>query len=128
MDFENEIRSVLDNVEKAFSKLDIEAWLNCFHPKRIIVLPNIVLAPKSAEECTVLLGSYIDNLKSKGYNKSNLEKLNIRPLTDTTAIASTIWSRFNNNSLIERVGATYLLIKSNGNWEITMVTAHPDDA
>lgn len=127
MNFEEEIRAVLDKVENAFSKLDIEAWLNCFHPKRILVLPSMVLAPKSTEECMELLGSYIENLKSQGYNRSNLDQLNIRPLTDTTAIATVIWSRFNNDSLIERVGATYLFFKSNGKWEITMVTVHPDN-
>ena len=128
MAIEQEIESVLSDVESAFSRLDIEQWLRSFHPTRIMVLPNAVLAPSSAAECEELLGGYIENLRSRGYNRSNLDQINIRPLTDTTAMASTVWSRFNGDSLIERVGATYLFIKANDKWQITMVTVHPDSA
>ena len=126
MTIEKEVETVLGDVELAFSKLDIGEWLDCFHPTRIIVLPNAVLAPSSVEECEVLLGGYIEKLRSQGYNKSNLDKLKVRPLTETTAMASTVWSRFNNNVLIETVGATYLFIKMDGRWKITMVTVHPE--
>jgi len=128
MNIEKEIESVLGDVESAFSELNIEKWLQSFHPTRIIVLPSAVLAPTSADECEELLGSYIKNLRAQGYNKSNLDELNVRSLTETTAMAATVWSRFCNETLIERVGATYLFIKTNSQWKITMVTVHPANA
>jgi len=128
MDIEKELESVLGDVEAAFSELNIEKWLHCFHSTRIIVLPNAALAPSSVNECKELLGDYIENLRAQGYNKSNLDELSVRPLTETTAMAYAVWSRFCNETLIERVGATYLFIKTNGHWKITMVTVHPANA
>lgn len=128
MTIEAEIERALQNVEIAFSKLNIEAWLNCFHPTRIIVLPTMVLSPDTVEDCEKSLGAYIENLRSQGYNRSELTQLKVRPLTETTAIAHTVWARFCDQTLIESIGATYLFVKTDEQWQIAMVTPHPENA
>ena len=71
MSIENEIRHALAAVEAAFSKLDIEQWLECFHPSRILVLPQLAFSPASAAECEQVLGGYIENLKAQGTTAAN---------------------------------------------------------
>ena len=121
------IEDVLKSIETSFSKLDIASWLEHFHNPRIMVLPNTALAPSSEAECHSLLGPYIENLRNQGFDRSDLNECKIQFLTDTTAIVSTVWTRYASDRIIERIGATYLFLKSTDGWLVTMVTVHPDD-
>ncbi len=127
MDDREKIRDVLRSIEESFSKLDIASWLEHFHSPRIFVLPQAALAPSSVAECHQLLGPYFEKLQEQGFNRSNLDECKIQFLTDTTAIVSTVWTRYASDRVIERIGATYLFLRSADGWRVTMVTVHPDD-
>jgi len=127
MDDKAKILDVLKNIEASFSKLDVASWLECFHLPRIMVLPQVALAPSSEAECRELLEPYFENLREQGFDRSNLEEANIKFLTDTTAMVGAVWTRYASDTIIERFGATYLFLKSDDSWLITMVTPHPDN-
>ena len=126
MTVESQILSVLKDVE-AFAQLNIENWLKSFHSTRIMVLPNAAYAPTSVTECETILEPYLNKLREQGFNRSSLDDFCVKLLTDTTAMASTVWTRFCDDAPIERVGATYLFLKVDDCWKITMVTAHSPD-
>ena len=127
MDDKAEILDVLKNIEASFSKLDVASWLKCFYSPRIMVLSTAAFSPSSEAECKELLGPYFENLRDQGFDRSNLEEANVQFLTDTTAMVGTIWTRYASDKIIERFGATYLFLKSDDSWLITMVTPHPDN-
>ncbi len=122
-----EIEQVLKNITDTFSGLDVAAWLENFHNPRLIVLPDTCYSPSNESECRDMLGPYFQRLKESGFNRTSLDQHQIRFLTETTAIVSTVWTRFADDALLENFGATYLFQKSKNKWGVIMVTVHPAD-
>ncbi|MBT8145869.1 MAG: hypothetical protein KJN90_03400 [Gammaproteobacteria bacterium] len=71
---------------------------------------------------------FIERMKDKVLKRTQLDLYNIKLLSDTTAIASTIWTRFDNQEqVIERLSATYLFSLVDGQWKIAVLTGHSAD-
>lgn len=73
------------------------------------------------------MGPYFENLKDRGFNSSTLDLCNIKLLTDTTAVASTVWTRYAGDKVLENFGTTYLFQKTENIWRAIMVTVHSPD-
>ena len=64
-----------------------------------------------------------------GFEDSRWVALNVKRLTEGTAIASTAFERLNSRGQVyQRGGATYTLRKKDGNWVITLIHIHDPDA
>ena len=53
---EQQIRTVLDDIAAAFSRLDIDGWFRSFHRPCLLVLPGAAVAASSVEDCQPLIG------------------------------------------------------------------------
>ena len=124
---QQEIEQVLKNIAETFSRLDMTAWAENFHNPRLIVLPETCYSPSNSIEWQNMLGPYFQKLQDAGFNRTRLDQHHIRLLTETTAIVSTVWSRFADDILLEKFGATYLFQKQDNNWGVIVVTVHPSD-
>ena len=124
---QQEIEQVLKNIAETFSRLDMTAWAENFHNPRLIVLPEACCSPSNAIDWQDMLGPYFQKLQDAGFNRSNLDQLHVRLLTETTAIASTVWTRFAGDTLLEKFGATYLFQKQDNKWGVIMLTVHSSD-
>lgn len=124
---EHEIVAVIDSIGESFSRLDIPAWLDNFHQPRLMVLPDRCLSPASEAECREAMGPYFQELADCGFNRTVLDRSAVRFLSKTTAVASTVWTRYADDEVLERLGATYLFQKANGRWAATTITTHSAD-
>lgn len=123
---EDSILGVLRGVEAAFSDTDLPRYLSFFHSPYLIMAPAGVIAPSSEEEALTLLRAQIENLRARGYARSELNQATVKLLSATTALATVEWVRFKaNNEELERLGATYAFFKGERGWKIAMVTVYP---
>ena len=60
-----------------------------------------------------------------GFERSEWVSLNVKPLSDDTAIVSTVLDRFKSDGeRLQRAGATYTLRKEDGAWKIFLIHIH----
>ena len=120
-----EITSLLDRVTETFSRLDMAAWFACFHQPHIMVTPKGNLSPSTLAECENTMGAAFEKLRQQGFCKSTLDYKKIKLLADTSAVVSAVWSRWNDNDeLIQKFGATYVITRIDGKWGISLITTH----
>lgn len=120
------ILAVLRDVEAAFSAGDLRRWLSLFHSPYLIMAPEGVLAPSSDEKALSLIRPQMENLRARGYARSELNRPTVKLLSPTTALAAVEWvRRKGNEEELERVGATYAFFKGDDGWRIVMVAVHP---
>ncbi|MCH9671644.1 MAG: hypothetical protein K0U93_09370 [Gammaproteobacteria bacterium] len=63
-----------------------------------------------------------------GFERSAWVDLNVRALSDRTAIASTVFERFNTKGeMFQRGAATYTLRKEEDQWKIWLIHVHEPD-
>lgn len=123
---EGPVLAVLREVEAAFSDTDLPRYLSLFHSPYVIMAPAGVIAPSSEDEALALLRPQIENLRARGYARSELNRATVKLLSATTALATVEWIRFKaNNEELERLGATYAFFKGEHGWKIVMVTVYP---
>jgi hypothetical protein len=67
------ILAVLRDVEAAFSDGDLRGWLSLFHSPYLIMAPEGVIAPSSEEEALALIRAQVENLRARGYARSEFE-------------------------------------------------------
>ena len=64
-------------------------------------------------------------LKERGYARSEWPQLNVKLLSNGVAIASALIVRYKTDGQeMERVGATYLLRKTDDGWKVAVLAAH----
>lgn len=123
---QDSILAVLRDVEAAFSDGDLRRWLSLFHSPYLIMAPEGVIAPSSEEEALALIRPQMENLRARGYARSELNRPTVKLLSPTTALAAVEWIRRKaNEGELERLGATYAFFKGGDGWKIVMVTVHP---
>ena len=123
---EDAILAVLRGVEAAFSDTDLPRYLSFFHWPYLIMAPAGVVALSSEGEALSLLRPQIENLRARGYARSELSRVSVKLLSETTALATVEWIRLKaNNEELERLGATYAFFQGERGWKIVMVTVYP---
>ena len=100
MDSTSAIHAVLKTVGQAFSALDFDQWIACFHAPRTVIFPDRIFTSASNDETRALFQPFFDKLRSKGFTRTQLDRCSIRMLTETTAIADTLWTRFGENDVV----------------------------
>lgn len=123
------ILAVLRKVEVAFSDGDLERWLSLFHSPYLIMAPEGVIAPSSDEEALALIRPQTEDLRARGYTRSEMNRPTVKLLSPTTALAAVEWvRRKGNEEEFERLGATYAFFKGDDGWKIVMLTVHSPSA
>jgi hypothetical protein len=83
------------------------------------VLPTIA-------EIEAFYGGIQRDLRARDYSHSTVSELHIKLLDQTTALASGVFVRHKmDGSELETIGATCLLLKTEGEWKIGVVTRNP---
>ncbi len=90
------VKQILEDYYRAFSTLDIGAILPYFHEPALFIGPSGVFPVPTSAVLTSVLGSTIEDLRAKGYGRSELEQ----------------------------VGVTYLLHKTETGWKIAVLVLH----
>ncbi|MFY8273299.1 hypothetical protein AAEU32_04150 [Pseudoalteromonas sp. SSDWG2] len=77
------------------------------------------------ERFTAQVALFLDNLKSQGVTSVHWQQVNIRLLDNNIAVATNLAVRYGDNGAIfNKVGATYLLYKTDDHWRIASFAVH----
>ena len=68
------------------------------------------------------------NLNYNGYDHTEWVSVNVQPMSDDTAIVSTVFDRIKNTGeLLFKGAATYTLLRRDGEWKIFLMHVHEPD-
>ena len=122
------VTRVLTDYYNAFSKLDVQRILPYFHEPSFLIGPGGVAATSTHAALEAMSMPAMQCLRARGYARSELSMLRVKPLSATTTLASGVSVRYKaDGQELERVGVTYLLHKADSGWKIAVLVAHDTD-
>jgi len=115
----------LNDYYRAFSSLDVQAILPYFHEPCMIIGPQGVFAASNRSVVATAFAPAMNALKARGFGRSELSIREIKTLSPTSILATGVAVRYKvDGSVLERVGVTYVLQKTNLRWEIAVLITH----
>jgi hypothetical protein len=106
----------------------VEAILPYFHQTVLLIGPPGVLAAPTFAVLASIFVPVIEDLRARGYGRSDLRLQQVKLLSATAALASGVARRYKaDGQELERVGVTYLLHKADTGWKIAVVVLHDTD-
>ena len=122
------VTQVLADYYSAFSTLDVQAILPYFHQPVLLIGPPGVLAAPTSAVLSSIFAPVIEDIRARGYGRSELSLQQVKLLSATAALASGVARRYKaDGQELERVGVTYLLHKADPGWKIAVVVLHDTD-
>lgn len=122
MSEEAAIQRVLENIGATFGALDLVGWLANFHNPCMIGGQCVDPANPGAMPAQIM-----EAMRARGLTRSQLDSCAVQLLTPASAIASAVFTRFAGESVLERLGATYVMQKRDARWGVLLVTGHSPD-
>lgn len=127
MSSEQDVRAVMEGVAEAFSNLDADRWLSYFNPQHTFVHHGSVFVAQSLNDTKAAFAPTFDDLRKSGFRRSTLDLCNIKFVGPKMSIAATLWRRLGDeDKLLEKFGATYVLLETSGGWKIVVATVHDE--
>ena len=116
----------LRDYSNAFGRGDLSAiGQHCSVPFAFIPSEGVKVL-STISEVEARYGSIIQDLRKRGYSYSTPSELHVKLLDQTRALASAVFVRHKTDgSELETIGATYILLKIEGEWKIVVVMGHP---
>jgi ketosteroid isomerase-like protein len=122
------VTQLLADYYSAFSTLDIQAILPYFHQPALLIAPAGVAAVPTSSALASIFAPVIEDLRTRGYGRSELSLQQVKLLSSTAASASGVARRYKaDGQELERIGVTYLLHKAETGWKIAVVVLHDTD-
>jgi hypothetical protein len=119
------VTQVLADYYSAFSTLEVQAILPYFHQPAFLIGPAGVFAVPSSAALTSIFAPAMEDLRARGYGRSELSLQQVNLLSATAGLASGVARRYKRDGQeLERVGVTYLLHKSDMGWKIAVLVLH----
>jgi ketosteroid isomerase-like protein len=112
------VAQVLTDYYRAFSTLDAQAVGPYFHePSQLVSVAGVVPTPTRAAVAAAFQ-PVMDALRARGFAKSELINLHIKPLSAATVIAGGVAVRRKTDGQeLERAGVVYVLQKATAGWQ-----------
>ena len=116
----------LRDYNDAFGRGDLSAiGQHCNVPFVVISSQEVKVLPTTSE-IEAFYGGLLPDLRPRGYSRSTWPELHVKLLDQTRALGSALVVRHKTDgSELETFGATYLLLKTEGEWKIAVVMRHP---
>ncbi len=125
MNDEAVVAQVLADYYRAFSTLSLDAVVPYFHEPALMLGPPGVFAVPTSAALIAIVGPAMEDLRARGYGRSEFEPKRIKQLSAATASASGVAVRYKTDGqVLERVGITYLLQKTESHWKIAVMVVH----
>jgi ketosteroid isomerase-like protein len=119
------VTSLLNDYARAFGKLDVQAILPYYHEPSVLITTRGVATMPTHAAMAVAFKPLMDGLRARGYARSEFTTLNVKRLSATTALASGAAVRYKaDGQELERLGATYVLHKTENGWKIAVTVGH----
>mgnify|MGYP001617037879 CR=1 FL=1 len=125
MSDEAAVTRVLADYYSAFSTLNLEATLPYFHEPCLFIGPQGVGAVTTSAGLAGIIAPAMENLRARGYGRSELSLQQLKLLSATASLASGTAIRYKTDGQeLDRVGVTYLLHKTDSGWKIAVLVLH----
>jgi len=119
------VNHMLDEYYAAFSTLNIQAILPYFHQPALLIGPPGVIALPTPAAILPIFTPVMQNLRARGYGRSELDQRKVKLLSAKSALASGIAVRYKSDGQeLERVGITYMLHKTDDAWKFAAMILH----
>ena len=122
---EADVRRFLADYYRVFSSLAVNAILPYFHEPALLIFPTAVVAAPTSEALATIFGRTMEDLRARGYGRSEFEMREFRQMGTSAASATGVAVRYKTDGQeLERVDLTYVLWKARADWKITAMTLH----
>ena len=122
------IRRTYDEYFQVFQTLRPEAVATFYHVPCMALSPQGVVVMTTTEEVRALFRTMRTTLQERRYGRSEYRGLQVKLLSDQTALVSTRVVRYaTDGKELEQFGATYILRKTDDGWKIAVITIHDPD-
>ena len=125
MSDENSVSETLEEYYRAFSTLNFREIQPFLHEPALVMGPQGVFPLAAASEIEPIFGPVMENLRSRGYGRSELESPETRMLGSQAAFVTGSAVRYGvGGAEMERAGISYLMRKTDDGWKITVMVLH----
>jgi ketosteroid isomerase-like protein len=119
------VNRMLDEYYAAFSTLNIQAILPYFHQPALLIGPPGVIALPTPAAVLPIFTPVMQNLRARGYGRSEFDQRKVKLLGAKSALASGIAVRYKSDGQkLECVGITYMLHKADDAWKFAVMVLH----
>jgi hypothetical protein len=122
------VNQVIADYYRDFSTLNVQAILPYFNEPSLLVGPQGVIPIPNHSALVAVFGPVMQGLRAKGYGRSEFEPGYAKSLSSSAALIGGVTVRYNaDDQLLERVGITYLLHKTESGWKFATLVLHDPD-
>jgi hypothetical protein len=113
----------------ACSTLDVHAIWPYFHEPALLIGPGGMLAAPTREVLPTAFTPAMEDLRARGFGRSELNMRDIKLLNATTMLVSGVAMRYKlDGRELERAGVTYVLHKAASGWKIAVLIGHDTES
>jgi ketosteroid isomerase-like protein len=123
------IREVLTEYLEALNQNDVTRAASHCAPPITMILGDRVVTASTVPEIVIAYTTMLAALRARGCARSEWTDIYVHNLANNLALASGRATRYKTDgSVLEHIGATYLMRKVGGLWKLSVLTAHDPDA
>lgn len=120
------LRSFFEEYATAFSTLDPDAIAGHWHCPTLLAGGDDVRAVETTAEAATLIGRMADDLRSRGYERSEFASVDAAEVDDGVAVAEVVWRRLDaDGDLLEEFATFHVLRETDEGWKLVVVARHP---
>ena len=124
---ETGLRDLIGRIEASFGR-DLHEWLSCFARPMILVTPAATLSLPDDAAADAQFRPMFDDLAARGFESTRADSVTIRQIDDDLALVDAVFTRQRSDgSLLERVGALYICRRTDHEWIVATLVAHPPE-
>jgi hypothetical protein len=118
-----------ESYRRAYTDLDLDAIVDHYSVPLLSLAPEDTFWLTSEADVRSVMGAYLDTLAEGSYDHGEIDTLVYHPLTDRDVLASSAWTRYDTDGdVFERLGTTYFLRRTDGEWCILALALHDPGA
>lgn len=122
------VNQVIADYYRDFSTLNVQAILPYFNEPSLLVGPQGVIPIPNHSALVAVFGPVMQGLRAKGYGRSEFELGYAKSLSSSAALIGGVAVRYSaDDQVLERVGITYLLHKTESGWKFATLILHDPD-
>jgi ketosteroid isomerase-like protein len=119
------ITQAFERYVDTFQSLDPKAALRSLHVPTLIVDAQGSRVLSTEADAEAFLGRVMHDLEARGYARSAIVDSHVHVLSETLAVVSVSRIRYDRSGReLERLGETYTLRQSGGDWKIVVAVVH----
>ena len=128
-DTKDDVLVFMNHYLDSFDNQNSRYTASLHHAPFYLLAPHGVLtAFETSEKIRRTVRRWRRNLNYNGYDHTEWVSVNVQPMSDDTAIVSTVFNRIKNTGeLLFQGAATYTLLRQDGEWKIFLMHVHEPD-